>query len=125
MWDKKSGEFFDRDDFAIDPDGTLVVRRFSDLYNDTWLDPQDEGLYIIEQFTGLKDKNGIEIYEGDIIKIIGHEFILANDQREEDTRYEVKWDKMGFCFTLLDGFFMHGCGRIGKPEYEVAGNIHE
>ena len=80
---------------------------------------------VLLQYTGLKDKNGAEIYEGDILKCIDeHTTIGALEYAENIGTYIVKYWRNGeyYYSPLNRGDISRGLQLL---ETEVIGNIYE
>jgi uncharacterized phage protein (TIGR01671 family) len=108
------------------PAGKAFIKDYK--YNglvDELFDEKEYDILIPQQFTGLIDKNGAEVYEGDIINFsCDYTMDLSDRDVIEYKNQEVYYDEKlaGFYFGK-DGFQI--LDKIMEETLEVIGNIFE
>jgi uncharacterized phage protein (TIGR01671 family) len=90
------------------------------LIDGEWVHFDDYCDIVVEQYTGLKDRNGKEIYEGDVVN--NRELALYS------TKGVVRYDTKSGCLVInnVDGRTKRLTVKVIKNNFvEVIGNIHE
>lgn len=123
-WDKDEEKM----DYNIGLVGNRILFEYGDIESDDSsveaisyvdIDERNEKYFEIMQYTGLKDKNDKEIYEGDIVNIIN------NSVDEDDGYFIVKYDIETARYILSGNSLVYDFDNTYANECEVIGSIYE
>lgn len=128
MWSTHAGRYFDENNDAMLQNVFECMKQqicydcqnpvLRKIYDRIAYNHIEDGM-VFEQCTGLKDKNGTLIYEGDILKSIYSEIM----------KYRIYWEGRGYRMRVYgsDNKIVDDCPIFTNAAdvLEVIGNIHE
>lgn len=116
VWDKKyhTFDYNGSPELFISTEGEVYEKDERNWAMQTWIEYNESDFYELSQYTGLKDKNGKEIYEWDLVE----DNIGIGVVEFKDGAYRVNY-RNGVCKWFID--YLDSEKRVT----EVIGNIYE
>lgn len=132
-WDENNKSWVPEDRFLIHPNGAVTA----------WDEEEREVHVVLIEFTGLKDRNGVDIFEWDIVTSCHYNYytkdhVLDRADSEEHNMQKgiIEWVTYNCSFMIMKRMNSNFCDqwnnsitlepvKLNNYEIEVIGNIYE